>query len=150
MLSLVGSQNFGVNVKELADIVAPTVDIGELYLVNQIDSPFGGGAALAAGFNAISPFLDIPQGELWRVFALSASVITPAGAAVTYAPAIRINGGTFAVSDPRTVAASVTDWNVFDTEGLWLPSGASLGVLAQQITGVIPFSAQALISRLRA
>lgn len=150
---MVGLQNFGENLRELDSAVSATVDIGEQYLVNVIEAPFGSTANPAvAGFNSVAPSLLVPQGEVWRLVAGNASAVTVVGGAMEYALAVKIGTGIMTLSETRTQGASLITTKAMTANPLWLPAGAEIGFYAATTAGGAGNLgvAQILINRLRA
>lgn len=156
LLDLVGSQNFGINPKDLGETVQPVIDLTELYLVGKIDAPQGSLAVAVNGVNIMTvggvgdPLL-VPNGEVWRVFAFAVSCFVGAASSFTYGPAVQMQGGRFQLSRSQDNATALSsNWNAMDSAPIWLPAGARLMVEGQNLVGTASLSAQALISRLRA
>lgn len=150
---MLGLQTFGENVKELSPAVQTTVDISDMYLIDRLEIPFISTAIpLVNGMNlGLNAQLTVPVGEVWRLWAASASVVSGAGGAATYSLAVRISGVDLNLSNPRTIGANVTDWNMAQFDKLWLPAGSQLGIFVVQVAGAASVgSGQALITRLKA
>jgi hypothetical protein len=156
LLDLVGSQNFGENPRQMADVVAPVLDIGQQYLVTLQQAAFGTNAAAAAGFNAMTNVpLIVPSGELWKVVALNTTVVSAAGQTGKFSPGVRIGGTagpSFPLGDPVNYVASENNWTFWDMTEFWAPAGYEFGALLQQVVGGAPTLVQVamIYSRLRA
>jgi len=147
LLSLLGAQNFGVNVKDLADVVSPVVDIAEQYLADRLEITFGGNNA-AGGFVS---GLTIPTGEVWKVYSLNIGMTTGVGVTIAaYAPAIKLSGVTYQVANPRAMAASSTDWNQSTLLPMFLPAGTEFGGFYAGVVGAPLGSVDVLFARLKA
>lgn len=156
LLDLVGSQNFGENPRQLADVVAPVVDIGQQYLVTLQVAAFGSTAAGAAGFNAFTNVpLVVPNGEVWKVVALNTTVVSAAGQSGKFSPGVRIGGTAgpaFPLGDPVNYVASENNWTFWDLQEFWAPAGYEFGAILAQVVGGAPTLVQGamIYSRLRA
>lgn len=150
LLSLVESQSFGENVREMATTLAPTLELTDLYLASRLEIVFGSPAAvnLANGFNSIAA-CQVPAGELWRVYMGNAAVVSPVAATGRFSPAVRINGGSLILGNQVDYLASTTSWSMQTPAAFWAPSGAELGLFGAQVVGASPCSAQFWISRLK-
>lgn len=153
-LSLIDTQNFGMAPKTLADFVQPTIEMGDLYLLNKQSGFFGSNAAPANGFNLLTAPAGIvsrvPDAEVWRLHALSIIIACGAGAAINAAPAVRIDGNAIPLAPLQVVAATQTLVSVASTPPLWLNAGTELGFYAQGTTLAPVIAWQAIVSRLRA
>lgn len=141
----------GNNVRELADVVSPVIDIGDQYVVNVIDTIFGG-CNPANNFVAAAGNLagGIPSGETWKVHAITGSYVT--GGAVTIAdiaPAIQINGVAFLLSNPIAVPINRITWSISNLPPMWLPSGTLFGLYSQGVVGAPVGTVQVLASRFK-
>lgn len=156
LLGLVGAQNFGENPRQLADVVVPTVDIGDQYMVTLQEPLFGNTAVGANGFNPYTSVpLVVPVGELWKVVAYAVNIVTAAGMSGRVGPSVRIGGAAgpnFPLGDPIAYVASETNWVYWDLDEFWAPAGYEFGASLAQVAGGSPTIVQGAIvfSRLRA
>lgn len=67
LLDLLSSKSDGRNPQELADSVAPTIDLSPFYLNEKIGHAFG---TFVAGNVGDSGTIEIPSGEIWLLFAV--------------------------------------------------------------------------------
>jgi len=142
LLSLLGAQNFGVNVKEFADSIVGTVELADLLgtslqlIQSGVFNPIANGNNLPTAAN--QPNLIVPTGETWKVFAIHSTCVAAAGEAATFAPTVNIGAATLYLAPPVAVAASSTRWN--PATGLagpiYVPSGGRFGIAADAVTGV--------------
>jgi len=136
LLSMLGSQNFGVNPKELAEVVSPVVDLSDLYLLQFQQSVSGAVGVPGVGFNLA---ITVPAGQMWRVHALSGIIVHGAGVTADYALNVMPNNGaSVAVSPSISVAANQTRWLPITgaPEGLWLTAGTTIGLDIASLVGV--------------
>lgn len=152
LLSLTGSQNFGINPKELSDSVVPVVDIGELYAVTQqVVLSDNLNPVPGTGFRQGVPVVSVPVGELWRVLTMSVIAITPAASTITFAPAAQIQANVLFMNDPISVVASSTRWSVSKLPPAWFGPGTSFGVYVGELTGAAVITGISLLAaRVRA
>jgi hypothetical protein len=147
-LNLVGSQNKGLAPNELADVIAPTIDLGPMYLVSRQEAE---AAIIAAPANGINNAITVPTGEVWRVNFGGAFCATPAGVTLDWALAANLDGGAMPLADTLSQAASQTRLMAMKSGPIWLTGGQSLGVYITNLVGVPTFvSVSFNISRMRA
>lgn len=153
LLSLVGSQNFGENVRELAYVVGPIVDLTDMYACTQQVLLAGTNAAATGGFNSCANGIGpVPQGELWRVVAIGGSVVTGAGVTIGgWSPSVRKDGADVVLMPQVAAAASQTiHTGGALTAPLLLTPGCDVGIKATQVAGGTFIAAvQLLFARLR-
>lgn len=137
-LSLLGMQNFGDTPKQLADQVAPVVDLLELYGANLTTAIAGiNTSVLGAGFEETA--VVVPNGETWGLLTMAAAVSCEAGVVMDFCPAVTLP----VLSTYRAFLANFVQCPASTTKSnvailpsrLWLPSGTKLGVYCQNITG---------------
>lgn len=138
LLDLVGSQNFGVNVKELSETISPVIDITPNYLSARLSTFAGiGTGAPASGFNLVH---TVPAGKVWALFTAAASFSPEAGVAGDVGLAmIGIQNPNYRawLTNWVTVAASTTKAAAQTfPQPLYVPPGFRLGAYLQNITGV--------------
>jgi hypothetical protein len=152
LLDLVGSQNFGVNPKEMVESISPTIDLGQFFLASKLLVGFNPGTDIVAnGANTAKTFsLTVPAGELWIVKALSLFLSTGVGEAMTATPILTVNAGTMSIGQGVTLAASQIRWNTATVTDLVVPAGARFGIWGSEVTGVPTAALTVLIARLRA
>lgn len=148
LLSLLGSQNFGINPKDLSDVVAPTVELSELYLLSKQVSTFQTIAAPANGTNA-GAGLIVPAGEVWRVHAGGIFVITGVGVTLDITPITIVNGITCPLASTTSIAASLFRWVPMIMNPFWADAGSELGAYISALVGAPTVSIQYLVSKLR-
>lgn len=138
-LDLLGLQNFGENPRQLADAVAPVIDLLELFLANKLGSIGQNLTTPVAGFNSL-PNLTVPVGEVWIPKALCAFGATEAGVTFDFSPAVRIigTGGSTAptLAPPVSLAANQSSSNGLPLPcTLIIPAGSDFGVRVDKLTG---------------
>lgn len=153
-LSLMDAQNFGNAPHELGELINPTVEMGDLFLLSKQVGFFGSNNAPANGFNLLTAPAGIdskvPAGEVWRVHAASIIVACGAGAAINATPAVRVDGNAIPLGDLVVVAATQTLTRAIQSAPFWLNAGSELGFYAQGTTLAPVVAFQALVSRLKA
>lgn len=154
LLSLIGSNTFGQSPRELGGVVAPTIELIDLYLAPKLEVAFNPGvAAIAAGQNTGAAYtITVPTGETWFVRAISCFLSTAVGEAVTAQPWIQLPtsaGGTMSIGNPTTLGASTTGWSNSTIAPLFVPSGTRFGIWGSGVTGAPSGAVTALIARLR-
>ena len=149
LLSLIGSQSFGINPKDLADTISPTMELGELYLLSKQE---GKAIVFTAPVNGPNPGqgLIVPPGEVWRVHAGGFFISTGAGVQTDANLIVNLTGATIPISDSISVPASSVRMNAMKSAPFWLQSGGELGVMLASPVGVPTVSVSYIISRLRA
>lgn len=148
-LSLVDSQNFGINPKDLSDTVSPVVSIEDLYLLQKQVGVLGIVAVPAAGLNLA---ITVPVGEVWRVHLGGVFMINGVGVTNTYTPVAEVKGGGgIAVPLGPGVAgpASATTLAPMTCAPFWLNAGDSLGAYGASLVGVPTVSVAFMVSKLR-
>jgi len=151
LLSLVGSQNFGSAPKDLGDVVQPTLDLSELYLLSQL-VPFSGTlTAPANGANSAQGGIAVPNGEVWYVQQVGLQVLTGVGVTgeftlyATPAP----GGGFTPLADTQVMTASTFRMKAGVQGPMWLRSGAEISCHIANLVGVPVVSIAALVCRLK-
>lgn len=153
LLDLLGSQNFGENPRDLGNVIAPVVDVRELFQVTKQRVIFNSGTdVLANGNNSLKTFaLTVPAGEVWRIVAGSAFLNTAVGETVGQAYlSATIGGGTTIISDGVPLAASQTRWANLSAEPFFAPAGTLLSIWGSEVVGVPTAALTILAARLRA
>lgn len=148
LLSLLQSQSFGEAPKEMADAIAPTVELAELYLLTQQVAAIGSVALPANGVNVA---LTVPQGEVWRVAYGGAFCLTGAGTTCDITPIVGVDGGTVPLGNTISLAASQMRFMPSLMGPMWLKAGQTLGAHINLLVGAnISVSVSYAVSRLRA
>lgn len=149
LLSLLQSQSFGQNPKELADIVSPTVELADLYLLSTQEciqftwNPPGAGFNTGAG-------LTVPAGEVWRLHGCRVAAINGVGQTQSVSPSLFINGFTLHLSNLFVAVASQNRIQVQQLAPMWLPAGSQLGATVEDLTGTPILNGAYLVSKLKA
>jgi hypothetical protein len=154
LVSLTGLRDMGEAPRDLAGVIAPTIDITQFLLLNR-ESIFGSvsvssiGAAVVAG-----SVFKVPAGELWYVHAFSVSTTVFAGDTGRVATAFIDQGQVILNGLPQQLAAAVAvnqSIGSFQSSPGWIGPGVELACLVEAFTGVSGFGIgfRASISRLR-
>jgi len=147
LLSLLGSNNFGTNPKELGETIAPVVDTTD-YFALQLQV----GAAAVAGAPAGGPniLFTVPAGEVWKVCVYSIFVATGGAATVGAAyTSASIGGATHILGAGVPLAINNSRWAVMSAEPFFLNAGESLGAYISELVGAITLSGSLLSQRFR-
>lgn len=157
LISLIGMQNQGENVRLMEEEVRLTVDVGANYELQVQESIFGSNVTGANGFNVfVASDLVVPAAELWHLLVFSISIVTAAGMTGRVGPSIRTagpgSGPRFPLSNPISYVASETNWVTMSVPPFWMPAGYQLGFEMAQVAGGSPtvVSGQIIFARLRA
>jgi hypothetical protein len=135
----------------LAEQIVPTVDVGDLYLLNGRESIQAAVVAGALGFGTF-PDLNVPPGEIWWVWAYSVTSAAPLGAGQScHAKAtVRLGQINAQAFSPRV---SATVGEVFSTEAakrFYVGAGGGFGyVLESVVAGPISIGAVVTFTRLQ-
>lgn len=153
LLDLLGAKSLGETPRIVSDVIAPTVELLDLYALNMYELKVAGRTLdLVAGFNAMDTgdSVKVNDGEVWRLYLASVQIVAGAGETVDAAPAFRYQGQTVHLADPET-AANNTRWKVWNGgTPFWLPTGSELGIVANNITGTTQGSFRCVVARFRA
>lgn len=145
----------GQTPSELADVIAGTFDLKEMFLLDtreQIVSNIN--AAPAVGVNAYGGAapgdMAVPPGELWYVWHYTAIGAPGAGAAIDLCAAAAIDGAstTFPVGDYASAAAT-QQVRARASQPFWAGPGSTLLFLVRSVTLAQNVQGVALITRLR-
>jgi len=134
LLSLVGSQAFGTNPKQLGDVVAPTIDLRDLYLLSVQSSIAGSAAAPAAGFNLC---LTVPEGNVWRILAGGGIIVNGAGVTGDWGLTIKPGGGSeVPLTSVIATAANQVRFLPLTNGPIWASAGTQIGLNGSALVGV--------------
>jgi hypothetical protein len=149
LLSLLDSQNFGEAPKTFGDVVVPTVEIGELYLLSK---QVGVAFVMAAPVNGPNSGggLQVPAGEIWRVHYGGLQIINGVGVTGDFTPAANVTGGSIPIGATISVAASTTRIAPFIEQPFWLTAGSELSVFISALVGAPTVSLAYVVSKLKA
>lgn len=151
LLNLVGAQTMGENPRAMSDAVVPILQLNDLYAVSKQVLLAGVINPAVNGFNSLPNGIGpVPPGELWWIRAVSASVVTAVGGAVTFTPAIRKDGAVIQLNDPVAVGASLTRWAAGKLGDLFLAAGDDIGIYCQDVAAAPIGAVTVLFVRLRA
>lgn len=150
LLDLVGSQSFGQAPKDLADVVAPVMDLSPLYLLTKQVAAIAIVAGPANGTNA-GKGLIVPPGEVWSVRAGGVFVATGVGVTGDFTPSMISNGLTVSLGDSTPILASTTRWLRFAPPGpIFVKAGDELTCYISALVGAPTVSIQYLLAKFRA
>lgn len=131
LLDLFGSLTQGQNPAEYADVVAPVVDVGDLYLGDTM-SVLGISATHAAAGDTFSR--EVPLGETWKVLGLGVTTILDVGELESW----HVLTGPLARTSEAMTAGSPTSMPI------WHPDTLNVQINGQQAAAAIVFG-QALV-----
>lgn len=148
-----GVRDAGQLPRELAGVIAGTIDLLEPYLFTRREFVVQAGipATLTPGGITGMPALVVPNGECWYVWAWQVSASTAVGEALTVYPALRLQGGSITAGGPTVLGASTVAWappNLYPGR-FFLAPGESLGAATGSATGAPNVAGAAAITRLR-
>jgi len=149
LLSLLDSQNFGEAPRELGAIVVPTVDAGDLYLLNKQVGVVQVLAAPVNGNNA-GGGLVVPQGEVWRIHAGGVFVLAGVGVTLDITPIAIVSGIVVPLGTTQSILASTTRMLPMLESPLWLSAGSELSCYITAIAGAPTVSIAYIVSKLKA
>lgn len=147
LLSILQSQNFGQNPKELSGTIVPTVEIRELYQLQFQQARAGGVAVPAIGFNQA---VVVPATQLWHVKAGGIILGAAAGVSADITMTCRYRGSLFPLTDTIPLAASQTRYVTMKAAPFWAEAGVEFGVDISSLVGAPSIQLSLLISALRA
>lgn len=150
LIAALGLRDMGGTPAELANVVAPTVEVLDLYLGGRRETIQTTGIAAVVGAN-LFPTGIVPPAELWYVWTYTVAATAGAAAAIDFAAAINVDGQfTHPLSDYVIVNATENGrpGSQFGRPFVLFP-GSNLGFLARQVVGAVTVQGAALITRLR-
>ena len=152
LISLLGLRGMGETPRVVQPNVDVSVELRDLYLVNQRElilatiGPFVlGPNQLAAGSPGI-----VPAGELWYVWQFGTRIQTSAVQTATVACAFNTNGVPLLCGDFVSIPINSDSGCFAVLAPFWLKGGDSLGLVASAVAGAPSVAMYALITRLRA
>lgn len=151
LLSLLQLGTSGDVPRDLANQVVATVELVELFLLNDRRAETGYSvAAPVVGSNFFGTPLAIPPGELWYVHQYFVQCSPGAGAAIDMCPAIAFeNTNTACPLAPYQAATANQQVRVGADRPFWAAAGSNFGVLVRSQTLQPAINGTAVISRLR-
>jgi len=150
LLDLLRAQNFGQNPGNLADTIAPTVDVSGMLFANRMEVLTTTGDVVANGENGTKAFVAaVPAGQLWIVHRLSHIFSAAAGESGISYTILRMNGNVLALSSGITTPASRVAYDISYDYPLILPPGASVGIWGAAIVGVPTGGINLMYTRLK-
>lgn len=148
LISILGLNDMGDVPRELSPIVAPTVDILQLLLLDRESVSASSGFSTINSVGVLGP---VPVGEMWYIhaFGVTTSVLA-AGESIKITAGFIAANNYIAGSLPDTAVAGARA-EVFIEENFFLPPGGQLACRSNQITtgGTISVTGNAVITRLR-
>lgn len=154
LVSLTGLRDMGEAPRQLADVIAPSIDVTQFLLLNR-EAIYGSVSAAAIGsFVATGNPHLVPAGELWYVHSWSVSATVFAGDTGRIAPQVNFLGQQIVNGRPSTdqaVLAVNTAISCFTESPFWAGPGSELGCLVERWSGAagLGLGMRAIISRLR-
>lgn len=149
LVGLTELRDMGESPRELAQIIAPTIDVTQFLLTDRevvTDSN-----TIAGAGSTVMPNLQVPKGELWRVHGAS---MTSAGSGGS--PAYK---GTIFYREQNVTIALAPAISTLATEGsivssppgqmFWAVPGAEFGFLCTAFSANFTVSAGIIITRIR-
>jgi len=149
LLSLLGSNSFGVNPSELGDVIAPVVDLTGMYLISAQTVISTNVNPLVNGPNAGVVNHTVPVGEMWYVHSIDAAIFAVAASSGDISAAMVQDGVTTMLTSSLVVPVNTTRF-ISAQPGIWLPSGAALRMYGATVVGTPIGGLTAVVSKLRA
>lgn len=155
--ALLALRSGGIQPNTLAELVAPIIDLSDLFLLNGRQTiGFNQIVGVAVGrndFPAPGPLADavVPPGEMWYVWDALVQATLGAGVAVDVAcgclfdSSIVIAGPTGAYE----AGAANQDVRAHIDRPLWLGPGSRMVALVRSVTGAVTVSGAAVVTRLK-
>lgn len=148
LLSLVGNNSMGVNPADLGDVIAPVVELSDLYLLAFQTVVSTNVNPLLAGPNTGAVNLTVPTGERWFIHSIDAAVFAVAGASADISAAMVQDGVTSMLTSSLVVPVNTTRF-ISAQPRVWIPAGAALRMYGASIVGAPIGGLTAVISKLR-
>jgi len=146
LLSMLQSQNFGINPKELSDTVVPVVDVVDCYALSAQFAPAN--SVVLANLN--NDILTVPAGKVWRVAAAGAIVIAGVGVTGACFLTVRTQSQNVPISETMVFAASTTRPVNMTCPPFWLQAGDRINLWGDTIAGAPTATVCALVSEFNA
>jgi hypothetical protein len=150
LVALLGSKGLGESPRELADQVVGTVDLTQMYLLNDREFATGTNAAPAVGGNVFTQLI-VPTGEVWYVHMYGIDTTPGAGAAIDVAPGWRVGALSGILSTGNYVSAAATqNARPFTPAPFLANSGSQFGFNVRSVTLAPQVDCLVVFTRLRA
>jgi hypothetical protein len=149
--AILGLKERGVGIPLLAEQAVGVSDVRDLFLLNDRELvPFGSVVAAAVGNNTFPSGALVPSGELWYVWNFNVGSQPGAGASITVAPALFVDGAAVisVVGDFLAIAAN-ENAQTFVRSPFWAGPGTQFAAVAKNQVLAPGISGQAIITRLR-
>lgn len=153
LMAALGLRTDGRLPQFLAETVAPTVDLRDLYLldtrefIQATDQP---NPVLSANTFPAPSDLTVPSGELWYCWGYTVACSTGAGEAIDLCPSVRYDSTNVAIPvGPYKSAAANQHARAGASEPFWAGPGSVLGFVVASLTLQPDVSAAVVITRLR-
>jgi len=149
LIPLAGLRDMGEVPRNLADTIAPTIDVTEFLLVNRETVT----ASLSLSSLNSAGLIPIPAGELWYVHQWSVSTdAMAAGETVEFSCGVIQDGTYVATARPNGQTTNGFRSECVSMNPFWAIAGSELSVRCNGITGggSVNFIGAAFISRFRA
>lgn len=147
--SLLGLKERGRGIPFLADQVSGTMDMRDLYLLDQREAQaLTNIVGVVTGLNT---FVDqIPPGEMWYIWAFSIAATIGAGAAITAAPLVFFDGLPIPCTIGDYVPAVATEsFHARSAYPFWAGPGTKFGMIARSQTANPTIGGLVVFSRLK-
>lgn len=136
--------------REFSEQVVGTIDLAPLYLLQSRETlvtTTNNAPALGANFFP-TPFI-VPANEIWFVWEYFVGTAAGAGAALTFAPAVRFDGiATPPMGVMQSVVATQSLW-IASTRRFWATPGTEFGFLVGAVTLAPGVSGAVVVTKLR-
>lgn len=147
-------RDMGALPSELANVVAPTVELLPLFLIGrrEVIQPSAVIAPVVGSNVFTGTGAQVPNGELWALWDFMVIADPGAGEAIDLAPAIVVpNSSLYPVGDYRaaTAAQAVRAFRANSHEVMYLEPGITLGFHVRSVTLAPQVNGYARITRLR-
>lgn len=150
--SILGLKDMGLTVREFAQTLAPTIDLTQLFMLNQRETIGNFSQPTPVlGANQFNPRLFVPAGELWYVWDYNITATTGAGEAIELACGINYEPGiglTAIRGDYNNVLASQAG-RIGCLQPFWAPPGTEFGFAVKSLTLAPDVFGGITITRLR-
>lgn len=149
--SLLNLQAGGVGPRELAETIAPSLDLRELLLLNnRVSEPITGQPNPVVGSNDWGTVLRVPAGELWYVWHYFVASGPGAGEAIDLAPAVDLDQTAFLAPVGDYVAATANqNGRAYMRMPLWAGPGSRFGFVVRSLTLQPDVAGALVVTKLR-
>lgn len=151
LMSALLLKSSGIGPQSLSELVAPTFELRDMYLLNLREYvSMGQQPNPVLGTNNWSTKVTVPAGELWYVWQYLVQAAPGAGEAIDLAPAIALDGNPLSVPlVPYLSAAAGGDTRPSSTVPFWAGPGSIFQFQVRTLTLQPDVFGAAIITRLR-